>query len=146
MVGDFILLRPFFVGQMFVRVTSYSVYSSYNDAIRICKKIIAIDKDNKQAWTSLGYAYMDLSRVDMAIRPLKKSLLDPEDKGAACFELGQAYYAKGDFTKAIVYFERVRTRGLGRRLYWTRISLNTVMASVGFRSVNSMQTLLRHVA
>ena len=57
-----ILLRSFIVGQMLVRVTSYSANSSYNDAVRICKKIIAIDKDNKQAWTSLGYAYMDLSR------------------------------------------------------------------------------------
>ena len=61
------LLRSFIVGQMLVRVTSYSANSSYSDAIRICKKIITIDGDNMQAWTSLGYAYMDLSQVDMAI-------------------------------------------------------------------------------
>ncbi len=107
-----VLLRSFIVGQMLVRVTSYSANSSYNDAVRICKKIIIVDKDNKQAWTSLGYAYMDMSQVDMAIPVFEKVLLlNPEDKGAASFELGQAYYSKGDYAKAIECFERVRSAG-----------------------------------
>jgi len=38
-------------------------------------------------------------------------MIDPKDKGAASFELGQAYYAKGDYSKAIEYFERVRSAG-----------------------------------
>ena len=97
-----IFLRSFIVGQMLVRVTSYSANSSYNDAIRICKKILILDRDNKQAWTSLGYAYMDLSQVDMAIPVFEKVLmLNPDDKGAASFELGQAYYLKGGYAKAI---------------------------------------------
>ena len=69
-----ILLRPFLIGQMFVRVTSYSAYSYYNDAIRICKRIIAIDTDNKQAWTALGFSYMDPSQVDMAIAAFEQVL------------------------------------------------------------------------
>ena len=138
-----ILLRSFIVGQMIVRVTSYSANASYSDAVRICKKIITIDPNNKQAWTSLGYAYMDLSYVDMAIAVFEKVLwLDPQDKGAASFELGQAYYAKGEFSKAIDYFERVRSRGSRAAILLDADILKFRHGTIGFRSLNSMQTLL----
>lgn len=141
--GLLILLRPFIVGQMLVRETSYSTSSSYKNAIRICHKIIAIDKDNKQAWTSLGYAYMDLSRSDLAIPAFEKVLLlDPEDKGAASFELGQAYYSKGDFPKAIEYFERVRSAGPRAAALLNADILKYRHGTLGFQSLNSMKLLL----
>ena len=138
-----ISLRSFIVGQMLVRVTSYSTSSSYSDAIRMCKKIIAIDRDNKQAWVSLGYAYMDLSRSDKAIRAFEKVLLlNPEDKGAASFELGHVYYSKGDFVKAIEYFERVRSAGPRAAALLDADILKYRHGTLGFRSLNSMQSLL----
>ncbi|MBF0570288.1 MAG: tetratricopeptide repeat protein [Candidatus Omnitrophica bacterium] len=138
-----ILLRPFVVQQMFVRVVAYSANSSYSDVIRLCKKIIVIDKDNKQAWASLGYAYMDLSREDMAIPVFKKVLLlDPDDKQVASFELGQAYYSKGDFVRAIGYFERVRSAGSRASALLEADILKYRHGTLGFRSLNSMQTLL----
>jgi tetratricopeptide (TPR) repeat protein len=138
-----ILLRSFIVGQLLVRVTSYSANSSYSNAMRICKKIIIIDKDNIQAWTSLGYAYMDLSQVDKAIPAFKKVLLlNPQDKGAASFELGQAYFMKHDFAKAIEYFERVRNAGPRAGALLDADILKYRHGTLGFRSVNSMQTLL----
>ena len=141
--GLLILLRSFIVGQMLVRVTSYSANSSYSDAVRICKKIITIDKDNKQAWTSLGYAYMDMSQSDMAIPVFEKVLwLNPEDKGAASFELGQAYYAKGDFVKTIKYFERVRSAGPRAGALLDADIRKYRHGTLGFRSLNSMKTLL----
>src|SRR5208283_5594376 len=83
MVGVMLIfLRSFLVGQMLVRATSYSTYSYYNDVVRICKKIIAIDKDNKQAWTTLGFSYMDQNREDRAIAAFGEVLLlYPQDKG-----------------------------------------------------------------
>ena len=138
-----ILLRPFIVGQMLVRVTSYSTSSAYSDAVRICKKIIVLDSNNKQAWNSLGYAYMDLSQVDMAIAAFEKVLvIDPQDKGAASFELGQAYYSKGDFIKAIGYFERVRSERPRAAALLDADILKYRHGTLGFRSLNSMQTLL----
>lgn len=138
-----LLLRPFLVGQMLVRVTSYSANSSYADAVRICKKIIVVDKGNKQAWTSLGYAYMDMSQTDMAIPVFEKVLqINPDDKGAASFELGQAYYAKGDFAKAIENFERVRSAGPRAAVLLDADILKYRHGTLGFRSLNSMQTLL----
>jgi tetratricopeptide (TPR) repeat protein len=138
-----ILLRSFIVGQMLVRVTSYCANSSFSDAIRICKKIITIDPDNKQAWTSLGYAYMDLAQVNMAIPAFEKVLLlNPEDKGAASFELGQAYFTKGDFAKTTEYFERVRSAGPRASVLLDADILKYRHGTLGFRSLNSMQTLL----
>ena len=138
-----ILLRSFIVGQMLVRVTSYSANSSYSDAVRICKKIITVDKDNIQAWTSLGYAYMDLSQVDMAIPAFKRVLLlNSEDKGAASFELGQAYYAQGEFIEAIGYFERIRSAGRRAAALLDADILKYRHGVSGFRSLNSMQGLL----
>jgi len=137
------LSRSFIIGQMLVRVTSYSVNSSYSDAVRICKKILFLDPGNKQAWTSLGYAYMDLSQTDNAIAAFERVLsLDPEDKGAASFELAQAYYAKGDFAKAIESFERVRSAGPRAAALLDADILKYRHGTLGFRSLNSMQTLL----
>jgi tetratricopeptide (TPR) repeat protein len=128
---------------MLVRVTSYSASSSYSDAIRICKKILILDKDNKQAWTSLGYAYMDRSQVDMAIPAFEKVLLlDPNHSPAASFELGQAYYTKGDLAQAIEYFERVRRAGPRAGALLDADILKYRHGTLGFRSLNSMQILL----
>jgi len=138
-----VFLKPFIVGQMLVRVTSYSANASYHDAVRICNKIIAIDPYNKQAWTSLGYAYMDMSQTDMAIAAFDRVLLlNPDDRGAASFELGQAYYSKGDFTNAIRYFERVRNAGPRAAALLDADILKYRHGTLGFRSLNSMQTLL----
>jgi tetratricopeptide (TPR) repeat protein len=138
-----LLLRPFIVGQMLVRVTSYSASSEYKDAVRICEKIIAIDQGNKQAWTSLGYAYMDLSRADLAMTAFEKVLLlDPENKGAVSYELGHIYYAKGDWAQAIAYFERVRSSGPRAAVLLEADILKYRHGTLGFRSLNSMQSLL----
>ena len=135
--------RSFIIGQLLVRVTSYSSNASTSDAIRICQKIIFLDKGNIQAWTSLGYIYMDISQWDQAIAALTQVLsLNPEDKGAASFELGQAYYAKGEYTQAIQRFERVRSAGPRASALLEADILKYRHGTLGFRSLNSMQTLL----
>ena len=138
-----IFLRPFLIGQMQVRVNSYSAYSYYNDAIRLCKKIIAIDKDNKQAWTALGFSYMGRSQADMAITAFGKVLeLAPQDKGAASFELGKAYFLKKDFAHAMVYFERVRRAGPRAGALLDADILKYRHGISAFQSVHSMRSLL----
>lgn len=138
-----IVLRPFLIGQMLVRVTSYATYAYAHDAIRLCKRIIAMDKDNKQAWTALGFSYMDLSQVDRAIGAFKEVLvLNPQDKGAASFELGQAYFLKKDFPQAIGYFQRVRSAGPRSGVLLDADILKYRHGVLGFQSVHSMRSLL----
>jgi len=138
-----VLLRPFLAGQMLVRVTSYSANASYSDAVRVCQKIIIIDPENIKAWTSLGYAYKDMARMDMSVRAFEKVLgLNPEDRGAASYELGQAYFAKGEFLKASECFERVRSAGPRAAALLDADILKYRHGTLGFRSLNSMQALL----
>lgn len=138
-----IVLRPFLIGQMLVRVTSYATYAYAHDAIRICQRIIAMDKNNKQAWSALGFAYMDLPQVDRAIAAFKEVLvLNPQDKGAASFELGQAYFLKKDFPKAIGYFQRVRSAGPRSGVLLDADILKYRHGVLGFQSVHSMGSLL----
>jgi len=145
--GFMVLGKPFIIGQMLVRVTSYAGNSSYNDVIRMCKKIIAFDKDNLKAWTSLGYAYMDSFQPALGMEAFGKVLaINPEDKGAASYELGKAYYAQGDYSKAIEYFERIRSGGARRAALLEADILKYRHGTLGFRSLNSMQTLLEDLA
>ncbi|MDE1920858.1 MAG: tetratricopeptide repeat protein [Candidatus Omnitrophica bacterium] len=148
MVGALlVLLKPFILGQMLVRVTSYEGSFSYHNVIRICHKIIALDRDNIEAWTALGYAYMDTSRLDKAIAAFEKVLaLNPRDRGAASYELGKAYYAKKDYQKAIDSFERIRQGGPHVQAVLEADILKYRHGREGFRSLTSMQTMLGDLA
>jgi tetratricopeptide (TPR) repeat protein len=140
-------LRPFFISQLLVRVTSYSANGQYTEAVRICRKIIALDPDNIQAWTALGYARMDIDRPRAAMEAFNKVLgLDPDDHGAASFELGRAYYAKGDWPAAIKYFEQVRGNGPRAAVVLEADVLKYRHGTEGFRYLNIMQTLLGDLA
>jgi len=109
--GLLFLLRPFLAQQMLVRAASYFSCSSYDDAIRICKKIILIDSKNIRAWTSLGYAYKEQGNIDKAIETYERVYtLNPKDRGSA-FDLGMAYFSKKEYLKALPYFERIRNDG-----------------------------------
>ena len=144
--GLLVLLRPFIIGQMLVRVTTYSSTSAYDDAIRICKKIIAIDKDNKQAWTSLGYAYMDQLQMDMAIFAFRKVLsLNPEDKQAASYELGHIYFKQEQWEMAVEYFQRVRSAGPRAGALLDADVLKYRHGTVAFQNLNNMRHLLEEL-
>ncbi len=109
--GLLFLLRPFLVQQMLVRVSSYLTCASYNDAVRVCKKIIFVDKNNLRVWSSLGYAYKESGQIDKAITAYEKVFsLKPEDK-SACFDLGMAYFSRKEIAKALPYFKRIRSAG-----------------------------------
>ena len=136
-------LQTFCLEQMLVRVTSYASYNAYGDVIRICKKIIFLDRDNITAWISLGYAHMDQKDTEAAMATFNQVLaLNPQDKGAASFELGKAYFLKGNFPKAIHYFETVRNTGPRAAALLDADILKYRHGAASFRSLNSMQALL----
>ena len=104
-------LRPFLAQQMLVRVSSYLTCAAYYDAVRVCKKIIFIDKNNFRAWSSLGYLYRQTGQIDKATEAYRQAVvLKPEDK-SICFDMGMAYFSRKDIMKAIPYFEQIRSKG-----------------------------------
>ncbi|MFH1062891.1 MAG: tetratricopeptide repeat protein [Candidatus Omnitrophota bacterium] len=109
--GLLLVLRPFIIQQMLTRVAAYFNGGSYNNAIRVCKKIVFIDRKNIPALKSLGYAYEQNGEIDEAIATYEKVVsLNPMNKGA-CFDLGMAYFTKKEFARALPYFEQIRVAG-----------------------------------
>jgi len=98
---------------MLIRVSSYSAAYSFNEVIRMSKKIIFIDKDNIEAWRALGSAYREKNLIHESVAAYKKVFsLDPKDT-EVCFDLGLTYFREGAFQRAAYYFEHIRSMGHG---------------------------------
>jgi len=105
------LLKPFIAQQMLVRAASYFSCASYDEVIRVCRKIIFIDKNNAKVWSSLGYAYREKGDIGKALTAYEKVYsLNPNDREAN-FDLGMIYFSKKEFAKAMPYFEYIRNKG-----------------------------------
>jgi tetratricopeptide (TPR) repeat protein len=109
--GFLFLLRPFLAQQMLMRAASYFSCSSYDEVVRICKKIVMIEANNLRAWTSLGYAYKEKGDIDAAIKAYERAFaLNPRDRRSA-FDLGMAYFLKNDYQRVLTYLELIRKQG-----------------------------------
>ena len=119
---SFIFLETFFGQQMLARVSSYFSSYYFDDAIRMSKRIVSIDKNNIEAWNSVGYAYKEKAMIDKSAADYDKEKddidnsikayeaafsLDPKDI-RVCFDIGLLYFSKREFAKAAQYFEHVR--------------------------------------
>jgi tetratricopeptide (TPR) repeat protein len=115
-------LKPFLVQQMLARVSSYFSSYYFDEAIRMSKRIVSIDKNNMEAWNSVGYAYKQKAMIDKSAADYDKEKddidkaikayetvfsLDPKDI-RVCFDIGMLYFSKREFAKAAEYFEHVR--------------------------------------
>ena len=107
---------------MLVRVSSYFSSYCFDDAIRVSKRIVFIDKNNTEAWNSFGYAYKQKAMIDKSAADYAKEKddigesikayekvfsIDPKDI-RVCLDIGLLYFSKGEFAKAAEYFEHVR--------------------------------------
>lgn len=115
-------LKPLLVQLMHTRASSYFSAYYFDDAIRLSKRIVSIDKSDMEAWNSVGYAYKQKAMIDKSAADyakekddIDKSIkayetvfsLDPKDI-KVCFDIGLLYFSKKEFAKAAEYFERVR--------------------------------------
>ena len=105
------LLKPFLIQQLQMRANAYLSASSFQEAIRICKKINRIAPQNGQAWSSLGYAFKESHELDKAAKAYEKAYkINPKDKKGK-FDLAMIFFLKKDYLKAIPYFEELRNAG-----------------------------------
>jgi tetratricopeptide (TPR) repeat protein len=115
-------LKPLLVQLMLTRVSSYFSSYYFDDAIRISKRIVSIDKNNIEAWNSVGYAYKQKAMIDKSAAAYDKEKDDIDKSIKAyetvfsldqkdikvCFDIGLLYFSKKEFAKAAEYFGRVR--------------------------------------
>ncbi len=79
----------------------------YNEAVVHYKEAVRLDPEYADAHVNLGVAYLRLERWDDAIVHFNKALENvfyrtPE---MALYNLGSAYYGKGDYIRAVEYFK-----------------------------------------
>lgn len=111
-------LKSFIVNLMLSRVNSYFSSYYFDDAVRLSRKIIFIDKNNVDGWDSLAGAYkeralMDESTgnstqeqadIDASIRAYEKIISLAPKHIESYFEAGMLYFARKDFVKAAYFF------------------------------------------
>lgn len=85
---------------------TYHFQGRVDDAIAECKRAIAVDPNFGNPYNDIGAYLIDLGRYDEAIPWLERALEAPryDPRHFPYFNLGRAYVAKGNLTRAHQYF------------------------------------------
>jgi tetratricopeptide (TPR) repeat protein len=77
------------------------------DAIAECKRAIEVDPDFGNPYNDIGSYLIELGRLDEAIPWLERAIAAPryDPRHFPYFNLGRAYFAKGEIRRARGYFE-----------------------------------------
>jgi Tfp pilus assembly protein PilF len=86
---------------------TYHFQGKVNDAIAECKQAIAIDPEFGNPYNDIGAYMIALGRYDEAIPWLESATKAPryDPRHYPYFNLGRAYFAKGEITRAREYFQ-----------------------------------------
>jgi len=112
-------------------LNSYEIYYTYKDSDPIFLKLliakaliqnneenatipillkIAEEKNNyRDAWISLGYAYLKTGKTQDAIDSLEEAKMQDQENPTTYFYLGLAYFANDDATRARKYLEKAES-------------------------------------
>jgi arylsulfatase A-like enzyme/Flp pilus assembly protein TadD len=72
------------------------------------KKAIELDAEYADAYVGLGNAYLQTNNLEGGIYCLEKALEIKPDQGPVVYNLGMAYFNKGQKEKALAYFTRFK--------------------------------------
>ena len=140
----FIFVRPFLIVTMYSRANAYALYGRHNDSVRIHKKLVLIDKGDPRALTALGFSYIDGGQPENAIAAFEKDIkINPRDKAAAFFELGEAYFVKSNFAQAVKYLQLAKSELPERSASSNEDIIKYHHNSSGFQNAYDMGSLLR---
>ncbi|HUO36162.1 MAG TPA: tetratricopeptide repeat protein [Candidatus Acidoferrum sp.] len=86
---------------------TYHFQGKVDDAIAECKRAIEVDPDFGNPYNDIGAYLISLGKFDEAIPWLESATRAPryEPRHYPYFNLGRAYYAKGEINRARQYFQ-----------------------------------------
>ena len=86
---------------------TYHFQGKVDDAIAECKRAIEVDPDFGNPYNDIGAYLISLGKFDEAIPWLERATRAPryEPRHYPYFNLGRAYYAKGEINRARQYFQ-----------------------------------------
>lgn len=87
-------------------------WGKYDKAVEYLKKATYIDKHYAEAYNHLGIAYLNLEKWDKAIDSFNKAIREPlyGTPEIAYYNLGTAYYYKGDYLESLSALEEALKR------------------------------------
>lgn len=95
-------------GQVFLRGQSYTAYNMDQDAVRLYKKAIFINRKGVDSRDWLGYSYRMLKNYPEAINAYKKALSIEPDNAKLNYDIGLSYAINGEYKNAITHFEKYK--------------------------------------
>ena len=105
------LMKPLFINRILSRAEAYSACGMYNNAIRQCTKVLAIDKSDSRAWNTMGSSYKSQGDIEQAVRTFLTAINIDSDNRVAHFKLGMIFALEQNYKRATPYFEQVREMG-----------------------------------
>lgn len=107
--------NPLDTGLRIQLASAYISLQRWDDAIQQCHEVLKVDKENQDALTMAGFAYMKKGEYDKALEMYQKEIdiyaaagMSMENKSLeeAYFNSGVIYWKKGDLDKAIYHVNR----------------------------------------
>lgn len=84
----------------------YYTFENYNAAIKNFKKALNLNLKQKNAYFYMGVSYMMVGELDEAIKQLNESIVQNEKKAESFYNIGWIWDEKGNYEKAIEFYER----------------------------------------
>jgi type IV pilus assembly protein PilF len=83
-----------------------------DEALREVKKAIELKPDYSEAHNYLGTLYLNMGQYDLAIESFNRALANPlyETPSLPLYNIGRAYYQKGDYLLALAKYDEAITR------------------------------------
>jgi len=104
---------------------------AYQASLEYYKKAIEMDPEYESAYSGLGDVYLQTGNLEGGIYCLEKSLEIQPDQGPVLYNLGLAYFNRGDKKKALDLFTRFKNNHAGRLSTAQRSELDDLIKKCG---------------
>ncbi len=104
---------------------------AFQASLEYYKKAIELDPEYAAAYSGLGDAYLQAGNLEGGIICLERSLELQPDQGPVLYNLGLAYFNKGDKIKALDFFNRFKKSFAGRLSSAQRGELDSLIKKCG---------------
>jgi len=91
---------------------AYAGKGMNDEAVRQAKKAVELKPDYSEAHNDLGKLYFSMGQYDRAIESFNRALANPlyESPSFPLYNMGRAYYMKGDYMMALAKYDEAVTR------------------------------------
>lgn len=91
---------------LYAKAMMLRIEKKHDEAVKICKKAISLDKTHPFPWNILGRVYYDMENYEQSLTSFEKAVQLSPDFLPAFSNMGAAAYALKDYRGAVRYFQK----------------------------------------